>query len=129
MTQMDAVANRPGEGIHATIANSSTAASLHVHTRPAKVSRIICGITGTTSLKVESAIPAATDKSLSGDITSIISASIRHSFAMLRLDSSLSTSRGAATSANADVPNISTCDPTNGHAKIGCGITILRLRQ
>jgi hypothetical protein len=128
MTQIDAVANRPGVGIHATIANNNAVASRHVHTRPAKVSRIICGIIGRTSLKVESAIPAATDKNLSGNITRTISARIRHSFAMLRLDTSLSTSRGAATSANADVPNISTCDPTNGHAKIGCGITILRLR-
>jgi hypothetical protein len=129
ITQIDAVENRPGAGIHATIANNNVVASRHVHTRPAKVSRIICGIIGTTSLKVESAIPAATDKNLNGDITNTISARIRHSVAMLRLDISPSTtSRGAATSANADVPNISTCDPTNGHAKIGCGITTLRLR-
>lgn len=127
MTNIKAVASRPGVGIHATRANSSVIASRHVHTRPANVSRIICGIDGSTSLKVESAIPAPMDKSLSGDITRTINASARQSTTMLWLETSAATtSRGAAHSAKAVVPNINTCDPTNGHAKIGCGITIPR---
>src|SRR5580692_3336555 len=125
MTNINAVASRPGAGIHATRANSSVVASRHVHTRPANVSRIICGIDGSTSLKVESAIPAPMDNSLSGDITSTISASTRQSTTRLwRETSEATTSRGAANNAKAVVPNISTCDPTNGHANIGCGITI-----
>src|ERR1700722_4213459 len=126
MTNISNVASRPGVGIHATKANSSAVASRQVHTRPAKVSRIICGIDGSTSLKVESAIPAPTDKSLSGDITRTTNASARQSTAMLWLETSAATtSRGAASNAKAVVPNINTCDPTNGHANIGCGITIL----
>ena len=129
MTNISAVASRPGAGIHATRANSSTVASLHVHTRPANVSRIICGIDGSTSLKVESAIPAPMDNSLSGDITNTISASTRQSTTRLRADTSpATTARGAANNAKAVVPKISTCAPTNGHANIGCGITIRRWR-
>ena len=129
MTNISDVASRPDAGIQATRANNSAVASRHVHTRPANVSRIICGIDGSTSLKVESAIPAATDKSLSGDTTSTIKASTRQSTTKLRLETSpATTSRGAANSAKAVVPNISNCDPTSGHASIGCGITIRRLR-
>ena len=85
IANMSVVAKRPGAGIHVTNANNSAVARRHVHTRPANVSRITSGNSGTASLKLDSAIPAAIDKSLSGDMTNTISASARHSDAMLRL--------------------------------------------
>ena len=71
----------PGIGRYTAAAIASIAAtpSRHAQTRPANVSSMICGTNGITSLKVESAIPAAMQRNRSGEIIKMTSASARQS--------------------------------------------------